>query len=64
MYDEYVNCLLILQAYKNHVMVHGEEALLPGIDLSHYQLFFVSFGQVGGWMNGWIAGWMAGWLAG
>lgn len=35
-----------LQAYKDYVMVHGEEPPLPGIDLSHDQLFFLNFAQV------------------
>uniref|UniRef100_A0A8C9ZJP8 Neprilysin n=1 Tax=Sander lucioperca TaxID=283035 RepID=A0A8C9ZJP8_SANLU len=34
------------QAYKNYVEEHGEEPSLPGIDLSHNQLFFLNFAQV------------------
>uniref|UniRef100_A0AAQ5ZZ99 Neprilysin n=1 Tax=Amphiprion ocellaris TaxID=80972 RepID=A0AAQ5ZZ99_AMPOC len=34
------------QAYKNYVKQHGEEPPLPGIDLSHDQLFFLNFAQV------------------
>uniref|UniRef100_A0A3Q2PSZ3 Neprilysin n=1 Tax=Fundulus heteroclitus TaxID=8078 RepID=A0A3Q2PSZ3_FUNHE len=34
------------QAYKNYVNHHGEEPPLPGIDLSHDQLFFLNFAQV------------------
>uniref|UniRef100_A0A8C6NHF0 Neprilysin n=1 Tax=Nothobranchius furzeri TaxID=105023 RepID=A0A8C6NHF0_NOTFU len=34
------------QAYKNYVRKHGEEPPLPGIDLSHDQLFFLNFAQV------------------
>uniref|UniRef100_A0A3Q2DSW8 Neprilysin n=1 Tax=Cyprinodon variegatus TaxID=28743 RepID=A0A3Q2DSW8_CYPVA len=34
------------QAYKNFVKHHGEEPPLPGIDLSHDQLFFLNFAQV------------------
>ncbi|XP_071389763.1 neprilysin-like, partial [Centroberyx affinis] len=34
------------QAYKNYVSKHGEEPPLPGIDLSHDQLFFLNFAQV------------------
>uniref|UniRef100_A0A3B4VQN0 Neprilysin n=1 Tax=Seriola dumerili TaxID=41447 RepID=A0A3B4VQN0_SERDU len=34
------------QAYKNYVKEHGEEPPLPGIDLSHDQLFFLNFAQV------------------
>ncbi|KAM6961466.1 neprilysin-like [Aplochiton taeniatus] len=34
------------QAYKNYVSKHGEEPQLPGIDLSHDQLFFLNFAQV------------------
>lgn len=45
----------VQQAYKNYVKVHGEEKLLPGIDLSHDQLFFLNFAQVtelpGGWAD-------------
>ncbi|XP_061684047.1 neprilysin-like isoform X3 [Syngnathoides biaculeatus] len=34
------------QAYKNYVKKHGEEALLPGLNLNHDQLFFLNFAQV------------------
>ncbi|KAF4101555.1 neprilysin-like isoform X1 [Onychostoma macrolepis] len=34
------------QAYQNYVKKHGKEALLPGIDLDHEQLFFLNFAQV------------------
>uniref|UniRef100_A0A3Q3B939 Neprilysin n=1 Tax=Kryptolebias marmoratus TaxID=37003 RepID=A0A3Q3B939_KRYMA len=34
------------QAYKNYVTHNGEEPPLPGIDLSHDQLFFLNFAQV------------------
>ncbi|XP_052008982.1 neprilysin-like [Xyrauchen texanus] len=34
------------QAYQNYVKKHGKEAPLPGIDLSHEQLFFLNFAQV------------------
>uniref|UniRef100_A0A671UVI0 Neprilysin n=1 Tax=Sparus aurata TaxID=8175 RepID=A0A671UVI0_SPAAU len=34
------------QAYRNYVKEHGEEPTLPGIDLSHDQLFFLNFAQV------------------
>ncbi|KAM8903264.1 neprilysin-like isoform 1-T1 [Spinachia spinachia] len=34
------------QAYRNYVKGHGEEPSLPGIDLSHNQLFFLNFAQV------------------
>uniref|UniRef100_M3ZH65 Neprilysin n=1 Tax=Xiphophorus maculatus TaxID=8083 RepID=M3ZH65_XIPMA len=34
------------QAYKNFVKQHGEEPQLPGIDLSHDQLFFLNFAQI------------------
>lgn len=34
------------QAYKNYVKENGEEPPLPGIDLSHDQLFFLNFAQV------------------
>lgn len=46
----------MLQAYKNYVKMHGEEPPLPGIDLSHEQLFFLNFAQVAGglMMGGWI----------
>lgn len=50
------------QAYKNHVAVHGPDPPLPGIDLSHDQLFFVNFAQVDWLMSqhGWMEGWMDG----
>uniref|UniRef100_A0A4W6BZ76 Neprilysin n=1 Tax=Lates calcarifer TaxID=8187 RepID=A0A4W6BZ76_LATCA len=35
-----------LNAYKNYVNEHGEEPPLPGIELSHDQLFFLNFAQV------------------
>ncbi|XP_043975219.1 neprilysin-like isoform X2 [Gambusia affinis] len=34
------------QAYKKFVKRNGEESPLPGIDLSHDQLFFLNFGQI------------------
>uniref|UniRef100_A0A7N8YEZ4 Neprilysin n=1 Tax=Mastacembelus armatus TaxID=205130 RepID=A0A7N8YEZ4_9TELE len=34
------------KAYKNYVKKHGEEPPLPGIDLSHDQIFFLNFAQV------------------
>uniref|UniRef100_A0A8C5HXN3 Neprilysin n=1 Tax=Gouania willdenowi TaxID=441366 RepID=A0A8C5HXN3_GOUWI len=34
------------QAYKNYVKQYGEEPPLPGIDLTHDQLFFLNFAQV------------------
>ncbi|XP_061733999.1 neprilysin-like isoform X1 [Nerophis ophidion] len=34
------------QAYKNYVRKHGEEPRLPGMNLSHDQLFFLNFAQV------------------
>ncbi|CAN9511474.1 unnamed protein product [Ophioblennius macclurei] len=34
------------QAYRDYVKEHGEEPPLPGIDLSHDQLFFLNFAQV------------------
>ncbi|XP_062329132.1 neprilysin-like isoform X1 [Osmerus eperlanus] len=34
------------QAYQNFVRTHGEELRLPGIQLSHNQLFFLNFAQV------------------
>ena len=44
-----------MQAYKNYVNKHGKEHQLPGIELSHDQLFFLNFAQVvDGWMEGWI----------
>ena len=38
---------LFCQAYRKWVEQHGEEPLLPGIDLSHDQLFFLNYAQVG-----------------
>ncbi|XP_077397778.1 neprilysin-like [Festucalex cinctus] len=34
------------QAYQNYVKKHGEEPLLPGLNLNHDQLFFLNFAQV------------------
>ncbi|CAF97373.1 unnamed protein product, partial [Tetraodon nigroviridis] len=34
------------QAYRNHVTMYGEDPPLPGIDLSHDQLFFLNFAQI------------------
>lgn len=34
------------QAYQNYVALHGEEPPLPGINLSHDQLFFLNFAQI------------------
>lgn len=34
------------QAYRNHVAMYGQDPPLPGIDLSHDQLFFLNFAQV------------------
>lgn len=36
----------ILQAYENFVKKHGNEKLLPGLDMNHKQLFFLNFAQV------------------
>lgn len=42
-------CLVSLtKAYRTYVKQHGEEPPLPGIDLSHDQLFFLNFAQVSG----------------
>lgn len=46
----------MLQAYRNHVTMYGEDPPLPGIDLSHDQLFFLNFAQVV-WLVG-MDGWM------
>uniref|UniRef100_A0A8C1VD54 Neprilysin n=1 Tax=Cyprinus carpio TaxID=7962 RepID=A0A8C1VD54_CYPCA len=37
---------LLFQAYQNYVKKHGKEAPLPGINLSHEQLFFLNFAQI------------------
>ncbi|XP_067898834.1 neprilysin-like [Heterodontus francisci] len=34
------------KAYQLHVRKSGKDGLLPGIDLNHYQLFFLNFAQV------------------
>lgn len=54
--DVIILLVSMLQAYKNYVKMHGEEPPLPGIDLSHEQLFFLNFAQVadGPMMGGWI----------
>ena len=36
----------ILQAYQKWVAKHGEEQSLPGIDLTHDQLFFLNYAQI------------------
>lgn len=36
----------MLQAYKKWVSIHGEEALLPGVNLTHDQLFFLNYAQI------------------
>jgi len=38
-----MNCF---QAYKKWVTKHGEEPLLPGIDMTHDQLFFLNYAQI------------------
>uniref|UniRef100_A0A8C2CW84 Neprilysin n=1 Tax=Cyprinus carpio TaxID=7962 RepID=A0A8C2CW84_CYPCA len=35
-----------IKAYQNYVKKHGKEAPLPGINLSHEQLFFLNFAQI------------------
>ncbi|NXJ76469.1 NEP protein, partial [Trogon melanurus] len=34
------------KAYRNYVEKHGEEKLLPGLEMNHKQLFFLNFAQV------------------
>ncbi|XP_033327522.2 neprilysin-1 [Megalopta genalis] len=34
------------RAYKKWVSIHGEEPLLPGINLTHDQLFFLNYAQI------------------
>ena len=34
------------RAYKKWVEVHGEEAELPGLNMTHDQLFFLNYAQV------------------
>ncbi|XP_072320254.1 neprilysin-like isoform X2 [Eucyclogobius newberryi] len=34
------------QAYQNYIDAHGEEPPLPGLKLSHNQLFFLNFAQI------------------
>ncbi|NXW56134.1 NEP protein, partial [Eurystomus gularis] len=34
------------KAYENFVKKHGEEKLLPGLEMNHKQLFFLNFAQV------------------
>lgn len=36
----------IFQAYQKWVEKHGEEADLPGMNLSHNQLFFLNYAQI------------------
>ncbi len=40
--------LLHVQAYRKWVSQNGEEPPLPGIQLSHDQLFFLNYAQVTG----------------
>lgn len=35
-----------IQAYKKWVSIHGEEPLLPGVNLTHDQLFFLNYAQI------------------
>jgi membrane metallo-endopeptidase-like protein 1 len=37
---------LVFQAYKKWVRAHGEEPRLPGIELTHDQLFFLNYAQI------------------
>ena len=39
--------LSFFKAYQNWIANNSKEAPLPGLDLTHNQLFFVSFAQVG-----------------
>ena len=42
-----LKCICVyLQAYKMWEKQNGEESLLPGLDLSHDQLFFLNFAQI------------------
>lgn len=41
-----IECYLVLQAYVNWIQKNGEEATLPALGMTNYQLFFVSFAQV------------------
>ncbi|XP_011861519.1 PREDICTED: neprilysin-2-like [Vollenhovia emeryi] len=34
------------RAYKKWVSIHGEEPLLPGVNLTHDQLFFLNYAQI------------------
>lgn len=34
------------QAYKKWEKVHGSEPLLPGVNMTHDQLFFLNFAQI------------------
>lgn len=34
------------QAYKKWVSIHGEEPMLPGVNLTHDQLFFLNYAQI------------------
>lgn len=35
-----------MQAYKKWVVAHGEEPDLPGLNLTHDQLFFLNYAQI------------------
>lgn len=36
----------MFQAYKKWVSLHGAEADLPGLNLTHDQLFFLNYAQI------------------
>ena len=45
-YSDTDTCLPFLQAYKKWVRHHGEEPLLPGLNMTHDQLFFLNYAQI------------------
>ena len=40
------SCFIPMQAYRKWVERNGEEAPLPGMNLTHNQLFFLNYAQV------------------
>lgn len=42
----FILLLFLIQAYKKWVEKHGEEPGLPGINLTHDQLFFLNYAQI------------------